>query len=136
MKTVNLELSKKLKEAGYLQRARFFYMKYRLNGELTWKLTDEGIDEDYPVDAIFASPTADEILDVLPQRKMINGHRWWWLVMPTGTGTLEGIWHKSGEGLQTKSKFEKEIESIRFEDKSLADTAAKMYLYLKKEGLT
>lgn len=137
MKTVSLELSKELKEAGYPQntvhhkwheydKSDEFYIgeKDRLFTHAEW---EEFTEEYNPSEgSFFASPTADEILDLLP--KKIKG---------TKRGVLHWlqveITEENGWSCQY---FNPNFGVIHFEESNtLADSCAKMYLYLRKEGL-
>src|SRR5690349_7346958 len=80
MKITSLELSKQLKEAGYPQESYFYWNEYTVNHNKGWKLqhwTPEHMDnyrKNYEGKAkggliaktIIASPTADEVLEQLP----------------------------------------------------------------------
>lgn len=117
MKTVNLELSKSLKEVGYEQEpmAAYWYQSKLARGEWQYSINlfpGKQIDWDgYKEDQFFASPTADEILEKLPRQMEVKK-----------SGVLEfPYWVKVGDDEMT--------------GESLADAAAKMWLYLRKEGL-
>lgn len=114
MKTVSLELSRKLKEAGYPQEAEKWWWEDNFGLEKNKSRTLQDKKPHNPKNGwvYFASPTADEILEQLPQNTyckkfFINANTWW--------------------ECRKNKRF--------FQEKSLADAAAKMWLYLKKEGL-
>lgn len=114
MKTVNLELSIKLKEAGYPQRKSHYgwVLEYRPD---KYKLMVRGAYTELHDELIVAdSPTADEMLDRLGSFMLYKSiDRGYFL---EEVGEEEGITYKKL-------------------DKSLADAAAKLWLLLKKEGL-
>jgi len=72
MKTVNLELSKKLKKAGYPQESEFWWVDipvdaFDLKMGFNWILKfGKYVHSDYEAEHV-ASPTVDEILEQLPQ---------------------------------------------------------------------
>lgn len=124
MKTVSLELSKQLKEAGYPQTdddAFGCYMRdTRLSNE---SLKFYYFDPDYvdrPEYELYASPTADEILDQLPSKidefvfKVLKGNTGSYCIVYSNNHDVKRhiCWYPN-----------------------LADACAKMWLYLKKEGL-
>ncbi len=138
MKTVSLELSKRLKEAGYPQKDSWWsWMKYKPFQIKRDKLKDEdqyflggeffkGIREDY-----FASPTADEILDQLPQHIEGKG----WVRIWTGTSGESGRGYHLGYSKILSEGGWVTIESQADSEDTLADAAAKMWLYLKENEL-
>lgn len=113
MKTVNLELSKQLKECGYPQEGQFW-----------WKEHDDGVTLDYIKykDSI-ASPTADEILErfSLFLETPDHGGRGRLVIDKAVSGWTVGYINDGGRCNHT--------------DKILADAAARLYIYLKKENL-
>lgn len=118
MKTVNLELSKALKEAGYPQETEFCY--YR-NAETYHFLRNPMGGKMLPMkEKTFASPTADEILDQLPDYNERKDH----LVLYKDDRPESVKWELSYDG-----------NNPTFSDDSLANACARMWLYLKKEGL-
>ena len=134
---VSLELAKQLKEAGYPQEGALFYWIGDEENHVRFNLGN--FDASETMDC-YAAPTASEIGEKLPkmytQKK--NGPdnvRWFPVYYWTSNEIFYAIWHKSGEGLSYKSKYEQNNESIKFEAGTEADAGAKMYLYLKKEGL-
>lgn len=129
MKTVSLELSKQLKEAGYPQESYFLWKKYRLNGEIKWKLTNEYPDDMYPADAIFASPTADEVLEKLPSEIQKDGHFYSIAISKT---RINHFWVDYRYFSRHKIFHLRDYEYSPIE--SLANAAAKIWLYLKEKG--
>ena len=113
MKTVSLELSKQLKEAGYPQETEFCY--YRNADEYHFLRNPfEGKMRPFP-EKTYASPTADEILEQLPEYVMVHRENSGWYCE-----------FKTVSGRKT---------DIGFFGDTIADAAAKMWLYLKKEKL-
>lgn len=144
MKTVNLELSKQLKEAGYPQESA----EHEYCGGHVWYHDDQiegkfeecgstdllGKDqycnkEELTCEYFIASPTADEILDKLPEHV---GE-----ILKKGSGGLTiskykdeyAVWYCSAK--DRTSLFGPTLTHFG----TLADAAAQMWLYLKKEGL-
>jgi hypothetical protein len=133
MKTTSLELSKKLKEAGFPQESTFTYVKdfqtreYKLasfqdpwHGAVTNYYAAGRDDVDHPM---FAAPTAEEILERLPA--MHKGHS-----LTIG---------RSGNGQNWNVAYLYENWAIDnaygFASDNLAEAAGKMYLYLKENNL-
>lgn len=129
MKTVNLELSKELKEAGYPQEARFRWYSGidHLKDEHIY-LSESAFDNLYQPKAIAASPTADEILERLPSFFLAEfdgieyNHQI--VIEKEDSSYLVGA-----KNLTDGCYMENVV------DESLADALAQMWLYLKKEGL-
>jgi hypothetical protein len=122
MKTVSLDLSKKLKEAGYPQEGYF-----------VWTLLPNDLYSDKPTGYSYqcmpavavsqggiASPTADEILEQLPE----------------GTDFIKTakVWRGFNEA-RKDYLFSCSVDDHKEFGTSLADAAAKMWLYLKEQGL-
>lgn len=128
IKTTSLELSKQLKEAGFLQDTGWFYIAsdtsegYELyfkcpNNEYWFNPEREAVYHLYISD-IIAAPTAEEILERLPIQiekigfiSILKFQTWW---VGYGQGSNEYV-HKDNE--------------------VLAEAAGKMYLYLEKNNL-
>lgn len=120
MKTVSLELSKQLKEAGYPQK----------DSDFTWsgdKLFPAVKGVEFTEDT--AAPTADEILDQLPstiEEVEIDGDNY---------GMCElAIW-KEEKDYSVNYLDEDSYPELQETEDVLADAAAKMWLYLKKQKL-
>lgn len=112
MRTVNLELAKQLKEAGYPQRpVKYYWSEDKPTGEAL--LRNFLKHSDWEI--YYASPTADEILEQLPQTAWETYNL---------LGGRYVIWYRDAQ----KNRVE-------FIEDTLSDAAAKMWLYLKKEGL-
>lgn len=131
MKTVNLELSKQLKSTGFPQdteHSSFCY--YMNNGESALLQCPEGM---WPFEnKTFASPTADEILDQLPDR----------IVTDEGMCFDLNIWSNPSYPRWVVSYWwdedtrrESGMDNKNISDNSLADALAKMWLYLKNNNL-
>lgn len=122
MKTVSLELSKQLKEAGYPQvDCAFYYDVYHLGKEdqqIDFLLEKQKENEHF---TSLASPSADEILEQLPES--FNG---WHMHISRYDewGIVYELWQ--GDALR---------DTMEQTDKSLADAAAKCWLYLKEHNL-
>lgn len=130
MITVNLELSKQLKEAGYPQENHEFYWLEQVSPGRSKTYPDgmfrlvRGKETSLPEQFVFASPTADEILEQLPAQ--IKNKRLQIDKMPAGEFCISYIPFNASD----------QEEIVVFgTTPSLADAAAKMWLYLKKEGL-
>lgn len=120
MKTVNLQLSKQLKEAGFPQESD---CKWNLPSEMRLHPNREVMK--IAGELFVAAPTAEEVMDLLPQKVVVQER----------------------EALMEFYKMEKPLnhykvcyafkvsEPIKFIDESLADAAAKMYLYLAENHL-
>jgi hypothetical protein len=115
MKTVSLELSKQLKEAGYPQDGYFYHTPLGLK---------HSIDEE---DSFYCvAPTADEILDQLPdgyhayRDRYDDGTKWKVELPESVRGSLVASWVPG-------DVFERAD--------TIADAAAYMWLYIKREGL-
>lgn len=132
MKTVSLELAKSLKEKGYPQGGHFWW---DFNGiEDIWILVCEmELPSDYIQDSNFYAPTADEILDLLPDYVQFEEHS-----LPFKLKI-----HKELEEYQIVYARHRRIitEKLDYQERgrcfadSLADAAAKMWLYLKENDL-
>lgn len=112
MKTVNLDLSKQLKEAGYPQKSFFSWSWYGNRNYPDWEVIPKWGNE-----SEYAAPLADEILEQLPCATQQE-----WFVISKNPSKEEWVidWNTKNE---------------MFKGDTLADAAAKMWLYLKKEGL-
>jgi hypothetical protein len=133
MKTVSLELSKQLKEAGCPQETHFvwnIFEDHTLEGGHSEEERASLVTHEYaskkPVwkysDDFHASPTADEILDQLPIKIEVENTYW----ELTIEHHFSGVW-----GL----RYGFEVAVTGLSNGSLADAAALMWLFLKKEGL-
>lgn len=139
MKTVSLELSKQLKEAGYPQDVlnnHLFYMKLEdFDGyyHIARNNTPNNV-----LDKI-ASPSADEILDRLPWMVEKNKLHYYLnidrMVDEGGYGIEYKIETLVEEVVLRKEGKEDLFVLHREETKVLADAAAKMWLYLEQHNL-
>ncbi|MGZ3593433.1 MAG: hypothetical protein ACXWOL_16300 [Ktedonobacteraceae bacterium] len=122
MKTISLELAKQLKEAGYPQVTAFYWVitltqDYHLSwydGELPQVLKERN--------DCYSSPSAEEILDQLPEDIK---HRGILIIMKS---EINKTWKVSYQDVASE-----EEDIIGFAENFLADAAAKMWLHLKKE---
>lgn len=139
MKTVSLELAKQLKEAGYPQEG---YFNYRENGDFYMGNTylrgsSESINQER-----FTAPTADEILDRLPQEIVYieKGHTKDYKVTCSLRINLEdkNFWYQSDYDdcpCGCGDYYVKSIGTKKDIYDSLADAVGNLWLYLKKEKL-
>lgn len=123
MKTVNLILSKELKEAGYPQGECYFTWEIGIDKKKTPFLYENKGHNEADDPRYFASPTADEILDRLPKGLGVAKNNVGYSIC-----LLDESWRKI-IGLSNRELYEYAM------DLTAADTLAKMWLYLKKEGL-
>src|SRR5262245_3107452 len=115
MKTVSLGLSQELKASGFPQETYFVYYPYEnKEGYFLQSTHDSNYSADiWPIEKAIAAPTADEVLDQIKNRGQDFEMTYW----------------KNGFRI-----YDKETGSFT-EDEVAAEAAAKMYLFLKKEGL-
>ncbi len=133
MLTVNLELSKKLKEDGYPQLASCWYMLYA-NEEDMKETYDLELDSFKPSEANtddpdIAAPTADEILAKLESPIRVLEEEYF-LSIEKIDDTFTVDYVMGGETV-----FFLHEGKARQIEKSLADAGAKMWLYLKEHGV-
>lgn len=121
MKTVGIELSIQLKNAGYPQVGLFMWdMDSKLRVGIGtaqaphYKTAFPDVLE-VEVDSCITAPTVDEVLDRLPQTSWESYNL---------LGGRYVIWYRDAQ----KNRVE-------FIEDNLANAAAKMWIYLKKEGL-
>lgn len=128
---VSLELSKQLKEAGYKQEGLFWWVGHKwtkkLGGKLYYEIHyQDDIECQDHGQGLAVAPTVAELGERLPQYIKNRGYMLtivkddnnkWWIGYPNhkGIGVSDIKW--------------------KFEEVKLADALAKMWLYLKKEGL-
>jgi hypothetical protein len=126
MKTTSLELSKQLKEAGFPQESTFQYSTWTNKRGDQVRLAIVGVQTD--VFATYAAPTAEEILERLPE--FIEGETYF-VRLKTYPYTWKGVkgWHVVYADLAHQSMFVEESND------SLAEAAGKMWLYLKENNL-
>lgn len=128
LKTVSLETSKLLKEAGYPQQS---YFHWRKAGNLGWQV-EMHLGTMMP--GQFAAPTAEEILERLPTEINIpfkNGKK----RNDNHILTMRKVNYPNLNGYRVRYWYPNSREEINFYDKSLAEAVGKLYLYLAKEGL-
>lgn len=114
---VSLELSKKLKEAGYKQEGLWWWVIYGSSFEFS-DITDYKRASNYePPTKLFTSPTVAEMGEVLPEQ----------YGLPYKTESNE--WCYDGYIIELQN-------DLNFSDiKTEADARAMLWLYLKKKGL-
>ncbi len=124
MVTTSLELSRKLKKAGFPQKVNEFYWAGKVYQEEPYTLLYLEEIKNIKDYEYIASPTADEILDLLP--KNIG-------IYYLNTSKLDDSWHCTYDFVNTaKAKYERKHSEF---SETLADAAALMWLFLKKENL-
>lgn len=138
MKTVSLELAKQLKEAGYPQEGYFFWwvnVTDKSQNPILAHFQGTQSNEDYLNEhedkyEFFAAPTADEILDRLPKKITVSEMDYFLDVYHEEDVLDEWVvaYNYIRHNLGFKSHHREMEETI-------ADAAAKMWLYLKKEKL-
>ena len=130
----SLELCKQLKEAGFLQDTHFKWNVWDKNDELyigevdaSWTQEEwENYTEDYnpPKSEFFAAPTTDELLNELPHEVYCVKD---YTTVTTDPDSPQVFYYRVNYGLGKKPVY--------FESRWLPNALAKMWLYLKKEGL-
>lgn len=139
IKTVTLETAKKLKEAGLPQESTMWYPKeHKLSGyrgyfvTLEKSVSEDAIEDDKYLEKDIAAPTAEEVLDELPL--VLDKHCYLKVFRQDTPGNYnEKYWHIAyNENRHTCGKPSQ--MAWQFET-SLAEAAAKMYLYLAEKGL-
>jgi hypothetical protein len=145
IKTVTLETAKALKEAGYPQNTQFVYsgfkqnypisIGYKGNGYIAVTQVDENRNDiglnvlpDSEYEVIIAAPTAEEILEQLPFFIKTKENQIYYLSIKI---TMKG------DRKQYLVEYLGYVWGIKQDNglELLAEAAAKMWLYLKKEGL-
>ncbi len=124
MKTVSLGLAKTLKEKGYPQKDSFAYWVKDAQGTEWHSLYNPKFIPALFDEFICAAPTADELLDQLPENITLGKYQ------SGATQDLEYYsWIDGGE-------LAKKIKTLpEFEEHTAADAIAKMWLYLKENDL-
>jgi len=140
---VSLELSKQLKEAGYPQEGLWWWGRRTAREDTPASKWDIFWYKDvlspyapYPeVNEIYVAPTVAELGEALPV--VVNGkHGYGQLIMTKFGLNRDGIGHNWGviyEG--THKKIRVNVLDFVADEPTLASAMAKMWLYLKKEGL-
>lgn len=135
--TVSLEMAKKLRDAGWEQDYPFlFYLEkdeqlYR-NGEIVGQRNP---DEPHEVDMgpFIAAPTAEEILRELPEEK--RGAT----LNTIGHTKVAYLWKDLGKITYSPAPVARDLDGnvdyMQFEADTLANAAAKMWIYLKENNL-
>lgn len=141
MKTVSLELAKQLKSAGFPQESEFWYKKILTSDKLPSLIHLNKVEVELAKIASYksglsanycSSPTADEILDHLPDRIVADEAMCFDLNIwsnPSYPRWVVSYWWD--EDTRRKSG----MDNKNISDNSLADAAAKMWLYLKNNNL-
>lgn len=122
MKTTSLEISKLLKAAGYPQDSYWYWAVEMEKGRETGKWSLCQYNHLLPEHPKYPSPSSDEILDQLPERLRDNK------AFYIHEFKLQGEWFVE--------YYNPDVGTVFYETRSkesLADAAALMWLYLKKE---
>lgn len=124
IKKVTLETAIQLKNAGFIQDSisKFYVNRKDQRGRDNWNIEDLYTFPRDKVKEYYAAPTSDEILEELPETIHIKGVETWWLTIEKCNGVYVCFY----DGYEDKSYQENE---------SLPEAPAKMYLWLKAEGL-
>lgn len=110
----SLEMSKELKKAGYPQDSLFYWAKFKD----VWKIRDrDAMDILFPDYEKVSAPTVAELGEALPVLVEDN----------------YSDCYKSADGWECS--YDRAMNGKFFTDKSEANVRAKMWLYLKEEGL-
>lgn len=130
IKTVSLETSKALKEAGFRQDTSYFwYTGYEPRGPIYFKTDLHLMNIKYIHHSNgFASPTSDEILEELPSSIIWNSTEPYGLRIEKDSDKYVTVWYYR-ENHCGESSLDK------FGSESLPEALAQMYLWLSKEGL-
>lgn len=142
IKTVSLETAQKLREAGYPQKDSYFHWSnagkeseliHAPDGFDDARINDHFRPEDVLANkekhfyVYYSAPTSDEILDELPWQ-VESGIDRGRLVVEKSFHTQK--WKVTYVDMTTGGRFAQSNE-----DESIAESAAKMWLYLKAQGL-
>lgn len=127
MKTVSLETAKQLKEVGFPQETEF-YWRVPDDEEKSTVESREKMKKFYYIFPTYASPTADEILEELPQTIKYNG-KTYHLFISMGLDRQYFVVYANELDYEYNAPFPIKMRH------SLAEAVAEIYLYLKKEGL-
>ena len=145
MKTVSLEVAKQLKEEGFPQETDFYYW------ENTVLEKDHGLRHKSQIPKIrkdnrlvntgvikfYAALTADEILDLLPDHVRMNKLGYWLDIEREDKNTWNVFYEHNNRAVEIILEKEEKsyLKYIADGKGSLADAAAKAWLYLKKYDL-
>lgn len=127
IRTVSLQTARVLKEAGFGQKAELFWAIYKTRGR-TPVLYHDTVADAYDVGETFAAPTSDELLEELRKVKYDS----------MGFPALQiiwalGKWHVHYRNPPTEwSKNGSQEVGI---DNELPESLAKMWIWIKKEGI-
>lgn len=135
---VSLELSKKLNEAGYPQESLFHWRKYSLADKPALYQIPEGTELGVLSGKLqfdYSAPTASELGEALPNFVYMG--------LSGGGRHGERVGYVVGESFHKRELwaialakgFERDCVPKEISSKNLADGMAKMWLYLKENGL-
>lgn len=125
MKTVSLELAKQLKEKGYPQDT-YAVWEIGTDGNPYLEINYSSNDADKP--RLFACPTADEILDNLPQILKIED-KTYQLFISMGLDRQYFIVYAN------EKDYHDNMELPIIMRKDITETLARMWIYLKENDL-
>jgi hypothetical protein len=126
IKTVTLKTAEELKEAGFPREAYFSWIS---DDEGDWHLSESSLlSEEEIKEYAYAAPTAEEILEQLPFFIKTKENQIYYLSIKI---TMKG------DRKQYLVEYLGYVWGIKQDNglELLAEAAAKMWLYLKKEGL-
>lgn len=132
MKTTNFEISKKLKEAGFEAEADYNFIERNNQKAFLINIKElSGIEIMNEIGVFIKSYDLETIIDALPafiDHNNITYALWLW---NNGIGYYPNYDKYSGEGVYNMENGIYEFG----DDKSLADTAGRMWLLLKEKGV-
>ena len=126
--TTSLELSKALEKAGFKQESMFQWSFTTVNGSGEWMLQhSESWRGSKATIKYFSSPTAEEILEELPEKFKHETSDFY------GDVYLEICLIDGSFIAEYRNRLF--LDPISFKDKSLANALAKLFIYLKEEAV-
>ena len=125
---VSLELAKQLKEVGYPQESLFYWKNYRGVREDAWELSQKN-DPGLLSFSQYAAPLASELGEELPDQIERHGGFYDLIIVKLASG----MWGVGYELTMPDAGDNKQL--IKLGTHSLSNALAKMWLYLKSEGL-
>ena len=115
----SLELSKQLKEAGYKQEGEFWWAETSKGNLLCSRETTDIISTD-DLESTYDAPLASELMERLPKELQIK--------------KFEDFYQITFPAIEM-NRIAPNDEDALIQDENLCNALAKMWLYLKKEGL-
>lgn len=129
----SLELARKLKEAGYPQEGEFWWKHYEQSevGELPILARDDEINDGFMED-YYAAPLCTELLEQLPEYiDLPDGSRKYPLIYKDHYGDERGQVYRAYLSDISNPNF---LGEMRFENQSLPNALAEMWLWLKENS--